>query len=321
MAKVIKVNVKEHTKNLNEIPANNEDFKKKIMNNIENKDNHPESNVTHMLLTVVGSNWGRTPEVGEKVTCKKQFVYPMGFNCICVSNAEGTTCGHIFVNDTDSLHGAMLDDEMVNILPNSFAGTVVEIGHSSERLFTHLMMIAVECETPKTENVFTVVSSGQTLLAPYGSVFTAKKESRMSGAAAVFEVYDNVRKIGIIAPLHRMAIPGTEIISLLESNNYPDVFQVKVVGDGCYDGANRAIKVQLILPHDIKKITAEDIAVADKKILKKYLAYLLREGECSTCELMMLSENGKKKKEMLDKRYREITQSSAQKLKAYFDLL
>ena len=322
MAQVIKVNVKEQ-KNLNKIPANNDDFKKKVMEDIEKKDNQPSNNVTHMLATVViVGNSVRTPEVGEKVRCKKAgCLYPMGCQAIRVTNAEGGIFGYVIVDDEDALHGTVLDEDKFNILPDSFQGTVVEIGRSSYVPSRHLMMIALECEAPVVEDVFTVVSSGNSLLAPYGSIFTAKKEPRMNGSASVFEVYDNARKIGIIAPLHRMAIPGTDIMSLLEANNYPDTFQVKVVGDGYYDGTNRAIKVCLILPHAVKKFTAEEVAAADKKILNKYLAYLLREGECSTSELMMLSENGKKKKEMLDKRYREIVQSSAQKLRAYFELL
>ena len=321
MAKVIKVNVKEHAKNLNEIPANNEDFKKKIMNNIENKDNNPESSVTHMLLTVIVSDWGRMPEVGEKVKCKKQFIYPQGYNCICVSNAEGTTCGHIFANDTDTLHGAMLDDEKVDILPNSFVGTVVEIGHSSERLFTHLMMIAVECETPKMENVFTVVSPGKNLLAPYGSIFTAVKEKRFSGNANIFAVYDGNRKIGIISPKSRVTIPGTEALTFVESIGYPNSFKVKVVGDGLYDGINRAIKVELLLPREIPKLTPEEVAAIDKKFLKKYVYHLLYGCEWSTEDLLMLSDKGREEKALLDKKYEEVMQASQQKMLAYFELL
>lgn len=275
---------------------------------------------THMLVTVVRNGWSRVPEVGETVTCKKQSSCPLGYKAISVSNPEKTICGYIFVNNNDVLHGTVLDDEKFAILPENFVGVVVEHGAMPQRR-GHLMMIAVECPVKDTENTFTVVAPGQTLLATYGSIFTAKKEPRRNGCASVFGVYDGCRKIGIIAPMHRLAIPGTEVISLQDASKYPDTFDVKVVGDGCYDGNARAIRVKCLLHKIPKPATNEEIAAADKKILKKYLAYLLREGECSTRELMLLSDAGKQKKAMLDAKYKEVMQQSVDKMNAYFNLL
>lgn len=311
MAQIIKVKVKN-----NDICSNlekNSNFEYEVSK-------HSCENLAHVLLTAQVNDWSRRPDVGEKVHCKKQ-IPPLGLSSVSVTNALGGLCGSIFVNDFDSLHGTSMDDECFKALPDKFVGTVVEIGCSSENPNKILMMIAVEFSVKEPSQAFTVVNAGQSLLASYGSIFTAKKESRMNGSAAVFAVYDEDRKIGIISPLERMSIPSTQTLSLQDAKNYPDEFKVKVVGDGLYDGVHCAIKVELLLPKKIPHATEEQIRAADKKILKKYLAYLLGNGECTALDLMLLSEKGKQQKLMLDKRYREIMQNSAEKLCAYFDLL
>lgn len=276
--------------------------------------------LAHVLLTAQVNDWTYRPDVGEKVYCKKQTL-PLGFGSVSVYNALSGLCGSVFVNDTDTLHGTSMDDECFKALPDNFVGTVVEIGRSSKNPSKVLMMIAAEFSVKNSSQVFTVVNSGRSLLASYGSIFTAKKEPRMNGAAAVFAVYDKDRKIGIISPLQRMSISNTQILSLQDANNYPDEFKVKVVGDGTYDGIHCAIKVELLLPNKVAPATEEQIFAADRRILKKYLAYLLGNGEYTSLDTMLLSENGKKKKASLDKKYQEIMQSSAEKLCAYFELL
>ena len=175
---------------------------------------------------------------------------------------------------------------------------------------------------PEEVKLFTVVSPGQSLLAPTGAFFNAVKEKRFSGSANIFAVYDGDKKIGIIAPMTRVAIPGTRALTLVESTDYPNSFPVKVVGEGSYDGTNYAIMVELMLPYKVPTRTEEEIERIDKKILEKYLAHLLNPHcEWSTKDLLMLSEKGKEKKAFLDEKYQEVVRASVKTMQAYFDLL
>lgn len=309
MAKTIKVNVKEQEKNNVKIPVN--DCEKKL--NCENI-------ASKIELTILVDGFVRLPKVGSKVYFKRK-PHPC-YNCeaIEVRSASGEGYGCIF-EENQNVIGSLISHKLFKSLPDQFAGKVIEVDYLDgiHKIITVEVDFSKKTETP---NIFTVVSPGQSLLAPNGTFFNAVKEKRFSGSANIFAVYDGERKIGIIAPMTRVAIPGTKALTLVESVDYPNSFPVKVVGDGSYDGTNYAIKVELMLPYKVHTPTEEEIAKIDKKILEKYLAHLLNPHcEWSTKDLLMLSDKGKEKKAFLDEKYQEVVQASVKKMQAYFDLL
>lgn len=320
MAKVIKVNVKEHEKDLNkQIPFKNNEDKSVLMRNIEKKQ-LCEIDEGNAVFTVFVSGFVPEPKVGSKVTCKKQPPQPLGYESICVSSTDGEVYGYILEKTANPLLGTMIDDELFQSLPDKFTGEVIYVGNLDK--VQQVIVFEADLTEPEPENVFTVVSPGHSLLAPHGTFFNAVKEKRFNGNANIFAVYDGDRKIGIIAPMTRVAIPGTKALTLMESVGYPNSFPVKVVGEGCYDGTNFAIKVELMLPYKVPTLSEEEITKIDKKILHKYLMHLQNPHfEWTTQDMLMLSDKGKEKKALLDEKYQEVMKASVKKMQAYFDLL